>query len=294
MNERTRLTSSDTYVGEDDIIERHCFLPELCRDWCLSSEEILRHDEMAHMEGKQATDLERTTVSLRSVGHCLSGNTHRVEILLSDTSVANWELPVRLHHAIVSNQQNMVSVGFSAAGNGVDDLGDFHNNSTSSVGYSAFFVKKVDSLDIPPTFAFLSFSTPCDPLPSFLRFLLPSETVAGPPFDLLATTLSTKHCSFASAFTCAPSFPKLCRRFSIKHHSEKSYRGTYSYDASSSTWISWARYCPSNSQASFVLPTVHPRNRPNAIYTQSPLTLKQVFVFIFHECILGETPHQAF
>lgn len=42
MNGRTRPTNSDTYFGEDNIIERCCFLPELCRNWRISGEEILR------------------------------------------------------------------------------------------------------------------------------------------------------------------------------------------------------------------------------------------------------------
>lgn len=42
MNEGASLTSSHTYFGEDDIIERLCFLHELCRDWLISGEDILR------------------------------------------------------------------------------------------------------------------------------------------------------------------------------------------------------------------------------------------------------------
>ena len=79
-------------------------------------------------------------------------------------------------------------------------------------GYSAaFLVKKVDNLDIPLTFAFLSFSTPCEPLPSFFRFLAPSETVAGPAFFLATVLFSDANdCSkFTRDFTCASSFAKL-------------------------------------------------------------------------------------
>jgi hypothetical protein len=91
--------------------------------------------------------------------------------------------------------------------------------------YSAFLVKKVDNLDIPLTFAFLSFSTPCEPLPSFFRFLVPSETVAGPAFFLVTALFSdVNDCSkFARDLTCASSFAKLIWLVSFSH-SGKLYR----------------------------------------------------------------------
>lgn len=76
-------------------------------------------------------------------------------------------------------------------------------------------MKNVDNLDIPLTFAFFSFSTPCEP---FFRFLAPSEAV-GPAFDLLMTG-ATKYCSFARDFTCASSFTKLIWLVSISHPEE--------------------------------------------------------------------------
>ena len=48
MSERACPKTSETHLGEDDIIERRCFLLELGRDRLISGNEILRHHRQSN------------------------------------------------------------------------------------------------------------------------------------------------------------------------------------------------------------------------------------------------------
>lgn len=129
--------------------------------------------------------------------------------LLNETERLIQDQAMRRYHAIMSNAPIYILPALPLNYRVVSE--QFH------ACYSVFFVKKVDNLDIPLTLAFFSFSTPCDPLLSFFRFLAPSAVVAGPVFDFLVLALlsASNDCSFASALTCVSSLVQLTLAFSI-------------------------------------------------------------------------------